>query len=405
MLTRAQCQRFDSILNAELAWQDFGRTVHRSDWPNIEPLPFIRLNVDLKEDPPALDAKDELANLQGKVKKALHHSASMRVEIQRVAFQLIASTFYVSRAVPLRDAEGTNAVSCRGKVCCRFEDGSLELRELGRFMQSQQHTTTQGSFQPYFVVHEERCGGYILKTTITPAVIEGMITHATFSIDILEFEISNSMANTNIALGLYSAMPDLGHKEYPLSGFPRCLKTAEARKLSTQMSPEPKRNVSSRGRRSRRYGTHRDPRMESRQNLSMEDVSNTHELPADSPAGHHSSQSSLSGQGSGSYSSKAPTEIDVTYAYRSPPGGAPIGMGIQLGDRDAVGGTSDDRSHYRGPPVAGSPVADDERFRADMDRALRESLQSAPLLDRHNTTDSRELEAAIEESKRALGFN
>ncbi len=175
--------------------------------------------------------------------------------------------------------------------------------------------------------------------------------------------------------------------------------------VSTQMSPEPKRNVSSRGRRSRRYGTHRDPRMESRQNLSMEDVSNTHELPADSPAGHHSSQSSLSGQGSGSYSSKAPTEIDVTYAYRSPPGGAPIGMGIQLGDRDAVGGTSDDRSHYRGPPVAGSPVADDERFRADMDRALRESLQSAPLLDRHNTTDSRELEAAIEESKRALGFN
>ncbi len=116
MLTRAQCQRFDSILNAELAWQDFGRTVHRSDWPNIEPLPFIRLNVDLKEDPPALDAKDELANLQGKVKKALHHSASMRVEIQRVAFQLIASTFYVSRAVPLRDAEGTNAVSCRGNA-------------------------------------------------------------------------------------------------------------------------------------------------------------------------------------------------------------------------------------------------------------------------------------------------
>ncbi len=63
-----------------------------------------------------------------------------------------------------------------------------------------------------------------------------MITHATFSIDILEFEISNSMANTNIALGLYSAMPDLGHKEYPLSGFPRCLKTAEARKRTSVQS-------------------------------------------------------------------------------------------------------------------------------------------------------------------------
>ncbi|KAK0829036.1 hypothetical protein LTR73_004670 [Friedmanniomyces endolithicus] len=401
----ALCQRFDSILNAELAWQDFGRTVHRSDWPNIEPLPFIRLNVDLKEDPPALDAKDELATLQGKVKKALHHSASMRVEIQRVAFQLIASTFYVSRAVPLRDAEGTNAVSCRGKVCCRFEDGSLELRELGSFMQSQQHTTAQGSFQPYFVVHEERCEGYILKATITPAVIEGMITQATFSIDIMEFDISNSMANTNIALGLYSAMPDLGHKEYPLSGFPRCLRTAETRKLSTQMSPDPKRNVSSRGRRLRRYGTHRDPRMESRPNLSLEDVSNTHELPADSPAGHHSSHSSLSGQGSGSYSSKAPTEIDVNYAYGSPTDSLPIGIGIQLGDRDTVSSASDYRNFYHGPPVAGSPVTDDKAFRADMDRALQESLQSASLLHRHNTTDSRELEAAIEESKRAMGSN
>ena len=175
--------------------------------------------------------------------------------------------------------------------------------------------------------------------------------------------------------------------------------------VSTQMSPEPKRNVSSRGRRSRRYGTHRDPRMESRQNLSMEDVSNTHELPADSPAGHHSSQSSLSGQGSGSYSSKAPTEIDVNYAYSSPPGGGPIGIGIQFGDRDTVGGASDDRSHYHVPPVAGSPGAHDEAFRADMDRALQESLESAPLLDRRNTTDSRELEAAIEESKLTLGFN
>ena len=54
-----------------------------------------------------------------------------------------------------------------------------------------------------------------------------MITHATFNIEPLEFEISNSLARTNIALGLYSTIPGLGDKEYPLSGFPRCLKIVE----------------------------------------------------------------------------------------------------------------------------------------------------------------------------------
>lgn len=83
-------------------------------WPDIDPLPYIRLNPDLGSKPPLLDAKHELQPLKDKVAKELKRM-HLKVEIERIAFQLVASTFYFAKQHSFSLAEESEAQVYKGK--------------------------------------------------------------------------------------------------------------------------------------------------------------------------------------------------------------------------------------------------------------------------------------------------
>lgn len=70
----------------------------------------------------------------------------------------------------------------------------------------------------------------MFQIAITPELIASMINHATFEVELFEFDIINPMAVTDISITLSSKSPDLGCLWYSLSGFPRCLSTEETRR-------------------------------------------------------------------------------------------------------------------------------------------------------------------------------
>ena len=72
----------------------------------MQGLPYVRINPDLGEEPPKLDDKQILKKLRDRVRQLLANPAAS-MEAQRVAFQLVASTFYYSRSGPLIVPDGT----------------------------------------------------------------------------------------------------------------------------------------------------------------------------------------------------------------------------------------------------------------------------------------------------------
>ncbi|KAK5119234.1 hypothetical protein LTR85_007848 [Meristemomyces frigidus] len=223
---------FDSIVDAQLSWRKFKQNARRSDWPGTKPERYIRFNPDLGCEPPPLDAKRDFDKLGRDVNAELH-SCSYRRDAQSVAFQLIASTFYFSR-LRLQLVEGTNTHRCKGMICCRFENDSQHLQELGRFLQNQLE------FEPEFLFREERRDEDVLTVPLTPQLILGMINHKAFEVEVPEFYIHDPTAATNIVVNLVDRRHrDLGMQWYSLSGFPRCIATEDSRRLSMQAGPEP----------------------------------------------------------------------------------------------------------------------------------------------------------------------
>lgn len=72
----------------------------------------IRVNMDLGKDPPPLDAKQELSNLQSQVIQLLRTREYQNI-IEQIAHRLVASTFYF-----IKDSVGPNengTLHCSGK--------------------------------------------------------------------------------------------------------------------------------------------------------------------------------------------------------------------------------------------------------------------------------------------------
>jgi hypothetical protein len=72
----------------------------------------IRVNLDLGKEPPALDAKAELTNLQTQVVQLLR-SREYQNDIEQIAYRLVASTFYFIKDSVSADDNGT--FRCSGK--------------------------------------------------------------------------------------------------------------------------------------------------------------------------------------------------------------------------------------------------------------------------------------------------
>ena len=121
-----------------------------------------------------------------------------------------------------------------GKICCRFEDGSDNIRKLGHHLRSFQRE----SFAPCFIVVEEFFETHHIDTIVlTEPTIDRMVNYAKFDVDEPTIRIFSQNARTIIALAL---RPDSGSalgplSPIPISGFPRQLTRDDE---ITRMSPK-----------------------------------------------------------------------------------------------------------------------------------------------------------------------
>lgn len=107
-----------------------------------------------------------------------------------------------------------------GYICCKFEEGSANLKALGVVLSKQ----CTPDFMPEFVIQDtSRCmDGRGVKVKLTEKIISRLTTYGMLSIPPIDFEVPNAMASTTIALILPGGCQD-STKRYLLSGFPRTL--------------------------------------------------------------------------------------------------------------------------------------------------------------------------------------
>ncbi|KAK0721616.1 hypothetical protein B0T26DRAFT_800576 [Lasiosphaeria miniovina] len=136
----------DSQLNCEELWTKFKHQAEAS--PTEKPYRRnIRINVPFPGQRPALDDVEhiELMELQAV------RSARADPLILEVAHRLVASCFYFQKDGTSYQNRETGEYTCIGNIRCRFEEGSQNLKGLGRIIRD----CTHGSkFTPHFFLQE-----------------------------------------------------------------------------------------------------------------------------------------------------------------------------------------------------------------------------------------------------------
>ena len=99
-----------SALDSEKAWLDY---IDNIQLPENHRARYVRLNPQLEEDPPSLDDVNRMLEIQGIVREKL----SSEYQIQMLALQLIASSFYFEK-LPSHGVEimKDGSVRCKGKL-------------------------------------------------------------------------------------------------------------------------------------------------------------------------------------------------------------------------------------------------------------------------------------------------
>lgn len=227
-------RRIDDVIDAEIAWADF-RDYSVRERSEAKGRRFIRFNPDLDRDPPASDSRGDIDALQINVRKRLqtpHRQAALR----NVAHRLVASCFYLdlkSKATGEKSAQ-----VCQGVITCRLEDGSSDMRGLGRILES----VRNADFQPFFLIKpDSNLNEASFRVPITNEIIQGMTISAVFGLPTLYIPLRDESKATSITLFL-SAHDGLEPEGFPISGFPRVL-LGEA-KTSSSRTSEHKRGAS-----------------------------------------------------------------------------------------------------------------------------------------------------------------
>ncbi|KAI9717966.1 MAG: hypothetical protein M1828_007058 [Chrysothrix sp. TS-e1954] len=213
--------RMDKALDADLIWDQYHNEVAGPDSDPKDAARYIRMNQKFKGQRPQLDAKAQLRTMQDRLAKELRLE-EYPVKLQRIAYRLVASTFYFEKKLPKYD-DVSKTYNCRGAMCCRYQNDSQELRALGRFFKSQQIT----DFQPYFQIGEKSAHSpeenVREKIEITSRIIDTMCDRAVFNLGRdVQCKMSSAYAPTVMSLCLYSKL-ERCEKSYPISGFPRLM--------------------------------------------------------------------------------------------------------------------------------------------------------------------------------------
>lgn len=115
MLTGLKVNRIDNILDAELEWKRFRNEMSDAKQGQEQESRFIRVNLDLWREPPHMDEKDKLAELQDLGTRLLK-TDEYRSVIEKIAHMLVASTFYFSKERFWYN-EDSGTWTCTGLIC------------------------------------------------------------------------------------------------------------------------------------------------------------------------------------------------------------------------------------------------------------------------------------------------
>ncbi|KAF8852713.1 hypothetical protein BDZ45DRAFT_807214 [Acephala macrosclerotiorum] len=209
---RVALNRFDNILDAQHAWDQFEQEV-REPFQGSKG-PYIRLNPELKSKKVKLDDVKSLPELKRRVAECLKTNQWM-TETKAVARRLVASSFFFDRDPDLKEKD-----SIQGCIHCRFPDESDELRTLGRYLRQFQSI----HFSPYFRVTEENEEHHGSLIIISKEIIDAMIYNSMFKVDTVTTSPSSKLARTMISLCLSK-----DQESFPISGFPRHLNSGVTR--------------------------------------------------------------------------------------------------------------------------------------------------------------------------------
>ncbi|KAI9691461.1 MAG: hypothetical protein M1822_007532 [Bathelium mastoideum] len=213
--------RIDNILDTELEWKRFCNDMSGTKQGQEQESRFVRVNLDLWREPPKMDEKHKLAQLQD-VGTRLLKTDKYRSLIERIAHMLVASTFYFSKKRFWYN-EHSGTWTCTGRIVCRFEGKLSEscnnMRALGDYLRHQQIS----GYQPFFTVKDDVDDPDRNQIPITESMIGGMANRAEFRFnDPINIDVPSQLSSTTIYLrmrGIHSEQTSY----YPISGFPRSL--------------------------------------------------------------------------------------------------------------------------------------------------------------------------------------
>lgn len=100
----------DSIFDAEREFKRFEADHAHQGVSNR----YLRLNPDLRREPPALDETSQMLPLQEHVQN-LFKTPEYELTAERIAYRLVASSFYFTKARNIQYDDGARLYTCRGK--------------------------------------------------------------------------------------------------------------------------------------------------------------------------------------------------------------------------------------------------------------------------------------------------
>lgn len=207
-----------SSLDSEKTWHSYMNVLHP---PTNQKARYVRINPQLRENPPGLDEVERLPYIQ----EVVREMSSTDVSIQNVALRLIASSFYFEKSHAVELASD-GSVGIKGHISCRLLEDSKEISELGKLMRNKLHSGHELSF----VIQEEHQGQHAKQASISIDVIERMIRKRQFKMNTVSVQLSTKLAYTEILL--HMGPGDV----YPISRFPRSLLQDEDSKERTRQN-------------------------------------------------------------------------------------------------------------------------------------------------------------------------
>ncbi|CAI6249812.1 unnamed protein product [Periconia digitata] len=200
-------------LNCEKAWGEYISLLPS----NASSSQFIRFNIPMMNDPPALDDVSKMKTMQDDVRKQLSRDSN---RTKKLALQLLATSFYWETLDVQQFTNNEATVS--GRILCRFTEGSRETKELGKLIKDKSFVGKN----PFFFISERGSKGNPEIKELSPGVLSKMIYDGRFEMRTSQ-HLENKLSETDIYLYINQ------NQEFPISGFPRCLFQGEDEQART----------------------------------------------------------------------------------------------------------------------------------------------------------------------------